>query len=252
MNWRPDLPAGPDGVQSGNRPANGSRDGPLPSLPEGADRDREPEPPGRARGHGGQGPARARGLRGPGRGPRALARFRRPAAHGHLPPELHPAQPDQPHEAPHLGGFAEGHGTRQPYRSPTSSGDFSFDHEKPRRSLLLLRRGRLCRACARAGAPTRSSSTSRSCATRRRCWPSKPFAPRPVNVPESLLKLNYDQYRDIRFRPGESLWRRDRLPFELQFFHPGFSFDRTVQINVVDGKDGRAGPVLAVASSTTA
>jgi glucans biosynthesis protein len=65
---------------------------------------------------------------------------------------------------------------------------------------------------------------------------SKPFVPRPVNVPESLLKLNYDQYRDIRFRPGESLWRRDRLPFELQFFHPGFSFDRTVQINVVDGR----------------
>jgi periplasmic glucans biosynthesis protein len=70
---------------------------------------------------------------------------------------------------------------------------------------------------------------------------SKPFVPRPVNVPESLLKLNYDQYRDIRFRPGESLWRRDRLPFEMQFFHPGFSFDRTVQINVVDGR--RVDPV---------
>jgi glucans biosynthesis protein len=65
---------------------------------------------------------------------------------------------------------------------------------------------------------------------------AKPFAPRPVNVPSSLLKLNYDQYRDIRFRPGESIWRRDRLPFELQFFHPGFSFDRTVQINIIDGK----------------
>ncbi len=65
---------------------------------------------------------------------------------------------------------------------------------------------------------------------------SKPFTPRPVNVPASLLKLSYDQYRDIRFKPGESLWRRDRLPFELQFFHPGFSFDRTVQISVIDGK----------------
>jgi periplasmic glucans biosynthesis protein len=64
---------------------------------------------------------------------------------------------------------------------------------------------------------------------------SKPYTPKPVNVPQSLLKLSYDQYRDIRFKAGESLWRRDRLPFELQFFHPGFSFDRTVQINVVDG-----------------
>jgi glucans biosynthesis protein len=65
----------------------------------------------------------------------------------------------------------------------------------------------------------------------------KPYAPRPSTVPEKLLKLNYDQYRDIRFRPEESLWRRDRLPFELQFFHPGFSFDHPVQINIVQGKD---------------
>ena len=63
-----------------------------------------------------------------------------------------------------------------------------------------------------------------------------PYAPAPATVPEKLLKLNYDQYRDIRFRPQESLWRRERLPFELQFFHPGFSFDRTVQINVVHGR----------------
>ena len=65
---------------------------------------------------------------------------------------------------------------------------------------------------------------------------AKPFVPTPVNVPASLLKLNYDQYRDIRFRPSESLWRRDRLAFELQFFHPGFNFDRTVQINTLSGR----------------
>jgi glucans biosynthesis protein len=47
---------------------------------------------------------------------------------------------------------------------------------------------------------------------------SKPYAQHPVDVPESLLKLTYDQYRDIRFRPEEALWRRERLPFELQFF----------------------------------
>jgi glucans biosynthesis protein len=66
---------------------------------------------------------------------------------------------------------------------------------------------------------------------------SKPYVQRPSTVPEKLLKLTYDQYRDIRFRPEESLWRRDRLPFELQFFPPGFSFDHTVQINVVKGRD---------------
>ena len=28
--------------------------------------------------------------------------------------------------------------------------------------------------------------------------------------------LTYDQYRDIRFRPDHSLWRADKLPFEVQ------------------------------------
>ena len=71
---------------------------------------------------------------------------------------------------------------------------------------------------------------------------SKPYVQRPVNVPAPLLKLNYDQYRDIRFRPEEALWRRDHLPFELQFFHPGFSFDRTVPINIVRGNTVEAMP----------
>jgi len=66
---------------------------------------------------------------------------------------------------------------------------------------------------------------------------ARPYAPAPSTVPEALLKLTYDQFRDIRFKPAESLWRRERLPFELQFFHPGFNFDQTVQINVLRGRD---------------
>ncbi|HEY5227621.1 MAG TPA: glucan biosynthesis protein G [Opitutaceae bacterium] len=65
---------------------------------------------------------------------------------------------------------------------------------------------------------------------------SKPYAQRPVDVPDALLRLTYDQYRDIRFKPEEALWRREHLPFELQFFHPGFSFDRSVQISLLEGK----------------
>jgi periplasmic glucans biosynthesis protein len=66
---------------------------------------------------------------------------------------------------------------------------------------------------------------------------ARPYAPRPSTVPEALLKLSYDQFRDIRFKPAESLWRRERLPFELQFFHPGFNFDQTVQINILHGRE---------------
>ncbi len=39
--------------------------------------------------------------------------------------------------------------------------------------------------------------------------------------PAELQALTYDQYRDIRFRPDHALWRPERLPFEVMFFHLG-------------------------------
>jgi glucans biosynthesis protein len=69
----------------------------------------------------------------------------------------------------------------------------------------------------------------------------QPYAPRPTRVPDWLLHLNYDQYRDIRFVPGRSWWLREGLPFQLQFFHPGFIFNRTVPIAEVE--EGRARPI---------
>jgi glucans biosynthesis protein len=53
-------------------------------------------------------------------------------------------------------------------------------------------------------------------------------------VPQWLLDISYDQWRDIRFRPDKALWRDQHLPFEVQFFHPGLYYPRTVTINVVD------------------
>jgi glucans biosynthesis protein len=49
------------------------------------------------------------------------------------------------------------------------------------------------------------------------------------SLPDSLADLGYDQYRDIRFRPANALWRGKSL-FEVQFFHRGFNFDRRVNI----------------------
>lgn len=63
---------------------------------------------------------------------------------------------------------------------------------------------------------------------------SKPFQDTKGNVPEVLNHLSYDQWRDIRFVPEKSLWRSEKLPFELQFFHPGLFYDRTVAINIVE------------------
>jgi len=59
-------------------------------------------------------------------------------------------------------------------------------------------------------------------------------------VPPVLLNATYDQWRDIRFQTDKSLWRAEKLPFEVQFFHPGLYYDRTVAMNIVDeGKVSR-------------
>jgi len=62
----------------------------------------------------------------------------------------------------------------------------------------------------------------------------QPFQAASGQVPDWLLKITYDQWRDIRFRPDQALWRDARLPFQVQFFHPGLYYDRTVAVNLVD------------------
>jgi glucans biosynthesis protein len=65
---------------------------------------------------------------------------------------------------------------------------------------------------------------------------AEPYRDRQQKVPEWMLvgSLTYDQWRDIRFRPDHALWRDRKLPFEVQLFHPGLYYDRTVQVNVID------------------
>jgi periplasmic glucans biosynthesis protein len=71
----------------------------------------------------------------------------------------------------------------------------------------------------------------------------EPFHEAKNQVPEWLLKITYDQWRDIRFRPDKALWTGQRLPFQIQFFHPGLYYNRTVAMNVVDPKGGGVHPV---------
>lgn len=60
------------------------------------------------------------------------------------------------------------------------------------------------------------------------------------DLPPALRSLSYDQYRDIRFKPEASLWRRDGLPFEVAFFHRGGYFQEPVKINEIVGNSVRA------------
>jgi glucans biosynthesis protein len=67
---------------------------------------------------------------------------------------------------------------------------------------------------------------------------AKPYAAHESHVPDSLKNLTYDQYRHIRFDTTRAWWLRERLPFQLQFFHPGFIYNKTVQISTLDrGKE---------------
>ncbi|AOG03930.1 glucan biosynthesis protein [Bosea sp. RAC05] len=61
------------------------------------------------------------------------------------------------------------------------------------------------------------------------------------NLPEPLSRLDFDAWRDIRFRPERALLAQNGSPFRMQMFHPGFLFTRPVVVNVV--RDGVATPV---------
>lgn len=58
-------------------------------------------------------------------------------------------------------------------------------------------------------------------------------------LPKALKDLSYDQVRDIRFEPARSLWRAEKLPFEVQFFHLGGSFELPVRVHEVAGREVR-------------
>jgi glucans biosynthesis protein len=62
----------------------------------------------------------------------------------------------------------------------------------------------------------------------------KPFAEYDNPLPPFLSDLDYDQYRDVRFRPDHSLWLAQKLPFQVQFFSRGSIFRDRVQVHVVE------------------
>ncbi len=70
---------------------------------------------------------------------------------------------------------------------------------------------------------------------------AKPFDGRVPPLPAPLAGLDYDAYRDIRFRPDRALLGEGGGPFRLQLFHRGFLFPRPVAVSLV--RDGFSSPV---------
>ena len=63
-------------------------------------------------------------------------------------------------------------------------------------------------------------------------------------LPDALSKLDFDSYRDIRFKADKSPITTG--PFRLQLFHLGYGFKRPVVVNTI--RDGIATPIPYSAS----
>lgn len=55
-----------------------------------------------------------------------------------------------------------------------------------------------------------------------------------MELPEPFNKLSYDQYRDIRFKTEQAIWRGEKLDAELQLFPMGWLYDMPVDIWLVE------------------
>ncbi|TFH85666.1 glucans biosynthesis protein [Billgrantia azerbaijanica] len=68
-----------------------------------------------------------------------------------------------------------------------------------------------------------------------------PYQAPGADLPAELAELDFDRYREIRFRPEEAIWKGEGL-FEVQLFHPGFLYDQPVRLHLVD-EQGKVRPL---------
>lgn len=66
------------------------------------------------------------------------------------------------------------------------------------------------------------------------------FVP-PEPVPETLLELDYDEYRSIRYRKESAVWGDTPTRFSVEFFAPGNLYNSGVDISIVE--NGAALPI---------
>lgn len=64
---------------------------------------------------------------------------------------------------------------------------------------------------------------------------ASPYQKPAKNMSAAFSGLTYDEYRDIRYRRGQSPWSKADLHFDLAFFHQGRAFEYPVKINEIVG-----------------
>ena len=68
---------------------------------------------------------------------------------------------------------------------------------------------------------------------------AKPFQAAATVVTKGAEDLDYDQYRQIRFRRDRTLWRNEGLSFELQLLPSGWLYKTPIDIEIVDAGSTR-------------
>ena len=62
---------------------------------------------------------------------------------------------------------------------------------------------------------------------------AQPYQRPNTNLPQVLQDLGYEKYNAIRFKGERAYWAKDKLPFELEFFHEGVYYNQPVKINEI-------------------
>jgi glucans biosynthesis protein len=70
---------------------------------------------------------------------------------------------------------------------------------------------------------------------------SVPFDAAPAQLPAPIANLDYDAWRDIRFRPDKAFFQSPNILFQLQLFPLGFNFKRPIVVNII--RDGMPAPI---------
>lgn len=72
---------------------------------------------------------------------------------------------------------------------------------------------------------------------------AKPYAAPQKIKREGAVAIGYDGYRGLRFRPEKSIWRHDKLGFEVQLLPTGWLYDQPIALHVIE--DGIAREIIA-------
>ena len=97
------------------------------------------------------------------------------------------------------------------------------------------------RAQSAAGEPPVNHFGFEDVLKRARELAAAPFEANPPPLPEALAKLDFDAWRDIRFRRDKALLGNDGGPFRLEMFHLGHLYPRPVTIDIIH--EGIATPI---------